>query len=109
MLRCSQIESLLIEARCSSVPAGKARQPPEGKGPTAEGRSGCLPVWILGRARRSFGLSQVFVERYRGLAEGENPFRFSVNRLQSDSFFFISTCRLVAEKPEGDLPGKENP
>ncbi len=44
MLRCSQIESLLIEARCSSVPVGKARQPPEGKGTTAEGRSGCLPL-----------------------------------------------------------------
>ena len=45
MLSYSQIESLLIEARCSSVSPGKARQPPEGKGTTAEGRSGCLPVW----------------------------------------------------------------
>ena len=43
MLGYTQIESLLIEARCSSVPSGNVRQPPDRKGTTAEESDGCLP------------------------------------------------------------------
>ena len=57
MLVLGKIESLEIEARDSSVPFCKARQPQNGKGNTAE--AGNLPEgFLLGRQRISAGLSQ---------------------------------------------------
>ena len=57
MVVLGQIESLEIEARDSSVPFCKARQPQNGKGDTAE--AGNLPEGFrLGRQRTSAGLSQ---------------------------------------------------
>jgi len=47
----------LIEARASSVLFGKARQPPQRKGNTAEAPQVPEPV-LLGRQRISAGLSQ---------------------------------------------------
>ena len=56
----------LIEARYTSVPFSKARQPLLGKGKTAE--VGRMPEsFLLGRQRTSAGLSQLFVECYRWL------------------------------------------
>ena len=63
-VRIKKIESLEIEVRDSSVPFGKARQPPLEKGETAE--VSIVPErCLLGRQRRSAVLSQTFVERYR--------------------------------------------
>ena len=56
MLVCGKLNRW-IEARASSVPFGKVRQPPKGKGNTAEVDrmpESCL----LGRQRISAGLSQ---------------------------------------------------
>ena len=52
----------------------------------------------LGRRRRSAGLSQFFVERYRCLPDGESRNRVSMDRLQSGSLFMIPGRR--GEKPE---------
>jgi len=58
----------LIEARYTSVPFSKARQPLLGKGKTAEvGRT--PESFLLGRQRISVGLSQILVECYRWLFE----------------------------------------
>ena len=56
---------------------------------------------FLGRLRRSDGLSQDFVERYRNTGRALPATRFFMDRLQSGSFFFTTARRLADEKPEG--------
>ena len=65
VLECGQLNRL-IEARYTSVPFSKARQPLLGKGKTAEvGRT--PESFLLGRQRISAGLSHLLVECYRWL------------------------------------------
>jgi len=65
MVICTQIESLFDRGAVFISTSGKARQPPDGKGTTAEGSKRCLLFRSLGRRKTSGGLSQDFVERYR--------------------------------------------
>ena len=98
VLECRKLNRL-IEARYTSVPFSKARQPLLGKGKTAEvGRT--PESFLLGRRRTSVGLSQFPVERYQwqtGIFRDICPF---VGPLCRRSGFFVPGMTAREEKKE---------